>query len=56
MGHDAIQSYAKHNYLVLPLINTCTLGIYGMVAPEQGELVASDELQEAMGIQAENLD
>ena len=33
MTHPALVDVAKHHYLFMPIANTFTLGIYGMVAP-----------------------
>ena len=36
LANPKIAEHAMHNYLYLPVINTLTLGIYGMVAPPSG--------------------
>ena len=33
MANEAIQSVAMRHYVYMPLANTFTLGIYGLVAP-----------------------
>jgi len=43
MQNEEVQSHATHHYLFLPLINTFTLGIYGLVAPEQAASFAQTD-------------
>ena len=33
MANPAVIDICKHHYLFMPVLNTLTLGIYGMVAP-----------------------
>ena len=42
LANPAIQSLATHNYLLLPLLNTFTLGIYGLVAPADQDTVDAE--------------
>jgi len=33
LANSTVGNQALHNYLYLPVVNTLTLGIYGLVAP-----------------------
>ena len=37
MEEPAIMDVAKHNYLIKPLANTFTFGIYGLVTPVKAQ-------------------
>ena len=43
LANPAISDQAMHHYLYLPVVNTLTLGIYGMVAPIEEPLAAVEE-------------